>query len=107
MVRLPRFTLRGLMVLVVIVALISGGLTLAVRARDYRAQAAYHVHCVQHPPRLIRGNALTDQRTDDPIETERRIQEWVVYHAAMRDKYQKAALSPWLPIEPDPPEPRL
>ncbi len=29
----------------------------------------------------------------------------IAYHAAMADKYQHAARYPWLPIEPDAPEP--
>jgi hypothetical protein len=28
------------------------------------------------------------------------------YHARMRRKYERAARYPWLPVEPDPPEPR-
>jgi hypothetical protein len=28
-----------------------------------------------------------------------------VYHLAMGKKYRLAALRPWLPVEPDPPEP--
>jgi hypothetical protein len=27
------------------------------------------------------------------------------YHAAMRRKYEQAAMNPWLAVEPDPPEP--
>ena len=27
------------------------------------------------------------------------------YHGAMRRKYERAARYPWLPVEPDPPEP--
>jgi hypothetical protein len=29
------------------------------------------------------------------------------YHAAMRSKYERAARCPWLPVEPDPPVPKL
>jgi hypothetical protein len=28
------------------------------------------------------------------------------YHAALRRKYERAARYPWLPVEPDPPEPQ-
>jgi hypothetical protein len=30
----------------------------------------------------------------------------IAYHAAMQRKYEDAARRPWLPVEPDPPEPR-
>jgi hypothetical protein len=28
------------------------------------------------------------------------------WHAALAEKYRHAALYPWLPVEPDPPEPK-
>jgi len=30
---------------------------------------------------------------------------WANYHARMKAKYEAAARRPWLPVEPDPPEP--
>jgi hypothetical protein len=32
-------------------------------------------------------------------------EELVIYHMQMRRKYERAAWFPWLPVEPDPPEP--
>jgi hypothetical protein len=46
-------------------------------------------------------------RVEDPMarvrhEEKRRAD----YHAALRRKYERAARYPWLPVEPDPPEPK-
>ena len=35
-----------------------------------------------------------------------RFAQAIAYHAAMARKYRHAARYPWLPVEPDPPEPR-
>ncbi len=35
-----------------------------------------------------------------------RFAQAIAYHAAMARKYRRAARYPWLPVEPDPPEPR-
>jgi hypothetical protein len=32
--------------------------------------------------------------------------ERIAYHSRMRRKYERAARFPWLPVEPDPPEPK-
>jgi hypothetical protein len=93
------------MVLVVIVALIYWGLILVVRARRYHALVAYHENLLRVPPTVIAADPLTGRRTDDPAETERREREWAASHIAIRDKYQRAARSRWLPTSPDPPEP--
>jgi hypothetical protein len=34
-----------------------------------------------------------------------RAEEWRRYHEQMAKKYARAASYPWLPVEPDPPEP--
>jgi hypothetical protein len=47
---------------------------------------------------------------DDRAKVTRRFLAYrarAVYHAALRRKYERAAASPWLAIDPDPPEPNL
>jgi hypothetical protein len=90
---LPRFRLRALMVAVAIVAVLLGLWAGIERRRaDFRRIARYHSY------RNL--GLLVDSRSLTPLELRR--DEW---HAALAKKYTRAARYPWLPVEPDPPEP--
>ena len=113
-----------------VVAVAAGACALMVlspRAERLRAKAAFHAQMERQAidflddPRGFRGAAamlvyrrLPVTGTGRPLfqeidEAEARIraswQRVADYHAAMRRKTERAALFPFLPIEPDPPEP--
>ena len=108
--RLPRMTTRRWMVAVLIIGLLMGGVV-----GGYRLRRRYDnfVFCIQshgvvlsfcrekHDPfwREIVG------RYHGPISEAELLRE-IEYHEAMYRKYRHAALYPWLPVEPDPPEPK-
>lgn len=81
-----RFTIRWLMIAVAIV-----GITCAwgIMRLRYERLASYH-------------NALSlGLHFQSPAESRR-----TDHHAALRAKYKRAARYPWLPVSPDPPEPK-
>ena len=119
--RLPRvrFTVRGMMILVAVVALpiwYFGPTFLARRehavlwARIHsrleqdRAQdiGAYQKTMLQLKRRGLKLSPGSDKR-------ERAFSDLALartrHHAAMTKKYERAARYPWLPVDPDPPEP--
>ena len=60
---------------------------------------------VHHRHRWDLGGARfeeTNELFDEMFASEQRRAD---YHGAMRRKYERAARYPWLPVEPDPPEP--
>ena len=112
---LPRMTTRRWMVAVAIVALlISGGLRLKQR-RDYFLSLA-RSHERKMPSSTAEGKALrslfgsTSRMSGEAIMLLRRdfdrMMDRADHHAALVRKYRRAARYPWLPVEPDPPEPR-
>jgi hypothetical protein len=104
--RLPRMTTRRWMVAVGIVGLLMStalsGYRLKQRRDDYLSRAQLHsaeFFMRAHKTHLI---IRTHRNRDDYLDTQCLISG---YHAAMASKYRHAALYPWLPVEPDPPEP--
>lgn len=125
MIPKPRFTVRRLMLLVAVVALGFGGWGAWVRYRammalgeDYRRRAMYYSAFAN-----FSGGELSEyeqglaEKKKDPESNpgwtlerfekaaagERRIFQ---HYQAMAKKYDQAALSPWIPIDPDPPFPQ-
>ena len=97
-----RFTVRRLMVAVAIVGVLLWMTLLGKRVRAFRWMAEYHAaHRMKYP---ITGSPGAAPRGVDSrgelVSAER--DRW---HAALAAKYSRAARSPWLPVEPDPPEP--
>jgi hypothetical protein len=93
--RLPRMTTRRWMIVVAMIGVALGGLEVLRRRREYDlAMAAHH-------------NALFDNAMNPPrvIKDFRPLAEYTDYHLKLMGKWIKAARSPWLPVEPDPPEP--
>lgn len=90
--KLPRvqFTLRRMMILVAIAALIAGGMA-GLERRRLRLLEIAEAHAV--PIRVM----TADTDINRP--------EWQ-WHFAMYAKYSQAARHPWLPVEADPPEPK-
>ena len=88
--KLPRFTVGRLMVAVAIVAFGFGGLLwLGRRAEDFRSISIGHAE--RFDSEMQRSGGAVTLRAD--------------YHRRMAEKYDRAAMSSWLPVAPDPPEP--
>ena len=88
--KLPRLTIRRLMVAVAVVAApLACGAWAARRAATFREISAYH--------------ALEWSRIDTTGTQE--VDARAEWHRAMEMKYRDAARYPWLPVAPDPPEP--
>ena len=111
----PRFTLRGLMLVVAILAMLLGVWLWGERRRArFSALAWWHdrqVVCVfvGHPGsdgESVWEATSIPQKLGDPQVSPRqqRISTW---HHQIARKYYRAARNPWLPVEPDPapPEP--
>jgi hypothetical protein len=84
-----RFTVRRMMVAVAILANVLGLLVwVDRRATQFRDRRDFHR---MHWSAIDEGFAVEAAQA--------------AYHRAMAEKYRGAAERPWLPVEPDPPEP--
>jgi hypothetical protein len=98
-------TTRRWMIAVAVVGLLC---LLEHRRRSFEALAAYHHTRVAH---FVIVQSLDDvtvirriSRDRKPLATDEvKVATW---HEAMARKYRQAARNPWLPVEPDPPEPK-
>lgn len=99
--RLPRMTTRRWMVVVAIIGLamggIVGGFRMGRRRDDFLKRARYH--------RSMEMAYRTFRPTPTWVMTPR-VSETTAHYATMANKYRYAAQYPWLPVEPDPPEPQ-
>ena len=106
--RLLRMTTRRWMVVVAVVgwlmATACGGYRLKQRRDHFLSQARLHEQNAATLMQVYETNRIlrTHWTRDDYLSTLSRISG---YHAAMARKYERAARYPWLPVEPDPPEP--
>jgi hypothetical protein len=98
--KLPRFTVRWLMVAVAIVGIVLGPLVYLGR-RSSRFRQISWVHERAMTDGAIEAARL--KRRGDPRS--KLAYARADYHQALWLKYFRAARHPWLPIEPDPPEP--
>ncbi len=86
-----RFTVRRLMVVVAIVGITSG---LAVWcAKMHRLSRSY----------LARSGYYELRYDANPPSPSAKVRDW---EWQMMMKYQRLAMTPWNPVEPDPPEPK-
>ncbi len=108
-----RLTVRRLMVLVLLVAiLMAAGIEarrLLLRSREYRGHLAYHTRREREERRNL-GVAESIRRKGKTLNREMSLVEEVArlripYHARLRRKYERAVTQPWEPLPPDPPEP--
>jgi hypothetical protein len=107
-----RFTLRGLMIVVAVVAgLMAAWIGLArlrLLSSGYRARAEQHAGIEGTLRRIIASegaDALVDISPEPGHRSRRFTAQAVAKHeAALCRKYERAARYPWLPLEPDPPE---
>jgi hypothetical protein len=129
-VRLPRFRIRTLMVVVALAGVIAGTLVgcarMAARRQRFNALAKAHgsdelvarslakmaydqIDTLAAMRKAEEANGNPPDPWDDVI-AQARLQAthscaFADYHAALKRKYEHAARRPWLPVPPDPPEP--
>ena len=113
--RLPRlrFTLRTLIAVVAVIAATLGGFLeyrrLMRKTAEYRALAEDHAGIEQTLRTMIEKSgpdSPVDLSPGNGLRAKRFTAQAVADHeAALRLKYERAAGYPWLPVEPDPPEP--
>jgi hypothetical protein len=96
--KLPRMTMRRWMVAVVLAALILCAARLLLISAAYRERAnQYRVELLGSTPILMgpkERHSATQSRSAHSVCAE-----------SMAEKYLHASRFPWLPLEPDPPEP--
>jgi len=101
--RLPRFRVRTLMVLVGVVALLIWGTMMGVRSFNYywlaRTYAAYE-RGWRESAESDRGNPARSRSVG--VVYGRQIAD---YYAPLARKYRRAMWRPWTPVAPDPPAP--
>jgi hypothetical protein len=112
--KLPRvrFTVRQVLVAVAALALLMAAGIEAVRqmriARAYRQMAVYHASwrdfCLAEAEEY-RAAVAARPASRDWSRSEAHQRALAQYHDSQASKYRLAARSPWLPVEPDPPEP--
>ena len=88
----PRLTVRRLMALVIVVAI---AFALESRAQRFRIRAQHH-----QVSSMFVDLSWTPDTNSIPLPP------LIRHHEAMAAKYEHAARYPWLPVEPDPPEPK-
>ena len=98
--RWVRLRLRTLKIAVAVAAVIFGVEALRRRDRAFRERAAYHRAWVRNRGRFFSPIILLPPY--DRAYSQDSLKDW---HRRMAEKYERAARRPWLPVEPDPPEP--
>ncbi len=113
------------MIAVAVVAVVIGGVQMWVRSKAYRQRAASSETSEKYWRDGERNWLKTAERRDDQarrlptgVEQEhlmlaaadcrflaQKNAKLASYHAALRQKYERAASYPWLTVEPDPPRP--
>jgi hypothetical protein len=106
-----RFTVRRMMVAVAVVAVGLGALILIARSHAYSVRAGNHGYREWRCWEAIRVYGADPRgvtlRGPEPVEVFiDRSRRLAGYYATLRRKYEQAAARPWLPVEPDPPEPQ-
>src|SRR5689334_4499202 len=102
--RLPRMRVRSLMVFVAAVGTWAGVGLAGLRRFDRYCRLA-HLHEVQFASLASRAAACATRygHTEPPCEEYFKRAAW---HYELYIKYSNAAPQPWLPVPPDPPEPK-
>ena len=114
--RLPRMKTRRWIIAVAATGLmIGGGVLLKQRRDDFLSLAQSHQ--MEVASSTARGEALksrfggTSGMAIEEIMRLHRVYDRMMdradHHASLARKYERAARYPWLPVEPDPPEPEL
>jgi type II secretory pathway component PulK len=122
---LHRFRLRTLMLTVAIMAVVIAGVQMRARSKAYRQRAESSATSEQYWRDGEYNWSRTARRRDDQARTlpaglqqeqlrqaakdcralAQKNARLASYHAALLQKYERAASYPWLTVEPDPPRP--
>jgi hypothetical protein len=94
-----RFTIGRLMIAVAALSVVMGLGGMMRRRVEYSSRMTYHAR--QYRMRLSRLVRAREGLPPGPIEPAS-----FRYHFKMAEKYEWAARYPWLPVAPDPPEPK-
>jgi hypothetical protein len=95
-----RFTVRTLVVIVAIIGLAMAVVTMVRRSSEFREIAEEQADSEQM------SMAYADEGRGKNGDGQRVARgEQMAAYRALRIKYERAARYPWLPVEPDPPEP--
>jgi hypothetical protein len=116
-VRLPRMTTRRWMVLVAVVALVFASAATIVRLRSLRdlyeccaALCEAHADVLEGAGRVhsvcSRSDLLFGSSSPAPDTTPHQAELTAPQYRRLARIYQRAARYPWLPVPPDPPEPK-
>jgi hypothetical protein len=104
-----QFTVRQLMIAVAVMACLLGGIRLQQLAARYQERSGYFLRRMF----MERIGCYFDDVTLDVAarDNARRKYEDLSHrrylrYQALKEKYECAARRPWLPVEPDPPEPQ-
>ena len=112
----PRFRIRTLMIAVAVVGIPLGWLTS--RRSSFQRRSIEHFAALNEADRRkwMRYEALDAdgpytrmgyfEPASDSDPQVVRFDRLFFYHAELANKYQDAARYPWLPVAPDPPEPK-
>ena len=102
-----RFTVRGMMIAVAILAVMACVSPEAVQwielSRRYRAEALHHRLWAEEFERGVSRNMAARPARRRVADEDRRMAVW---ERAAEAKYARLARYPWLPVSPDPPEPK-
>ncbi len=106
---IPQMTTRRWMVAVAVVAIGFALWILVARSRSYAIHSNYHgtreakIRWIVEDYKAGRVGYSGRWSIEVLIDRERRL---ITYHEALKRKYELASYRPWLPVEPDPPEPK-
>jgi hypothetical protein len=96
-----RFTVRRLMIALVLVALVLWAEAMRRRTASFRQGAAVNAWAADTFEARLRNADAFYPREEDLRWALRRLD----YHTQLRRKYERAASRPWLFVAPDPPAP--
>lgn len=101
-----RVTVRGLMVLVAVVAVAVWGGMMMRRSGNFLRRADNHRFLAAIFQGRVEDSPATAADTSRVIEKRGRELRSLNHHSELARKYERAARYPWLPVAPDPPEPK-
>jgi hypothetical protein len=102
---LPRMTTRRWMIAVAAVGVATWGTMMGLRANRLRRMATHAAIVVQWLRRDDAADIALRSRDDPYLLMPDGNRKMIVFWEARENKYSYAARYPWLPVEPDPPEP--